>query len=48
MGRRWLTRKGDYILKSDLPIGVQTMILKSIVYLVLFLITGTKKIRNLQ
>ena len=25
MGRRWLTRKGSYILKSNLPIGVQNM-----------------------
>ena len=30
MGRRWLTRKGNYILKSNLPIGVQNMTLKSI------------------
>ena len=30
MGRRWLTRKGNYILKSYLPIGVQNMTLKSI------------------
>ena len=29
MGRRWLTRKGNYILKSKLPIGVQNMTLKS-------------------
>ena len=30
MGRRWLIRKGNYILKSNLPIGVQNMTLKSI------------------
>ena len=30
MGRRWLTRKGNYILKFNLPIGVQNMTLKSI------------------
>ena len=30
MGRRWLTRKGNYILKSNLLIGVQNMTLKSI------------------
>ena len=30
MGRQWLNRKGNYILKSNLPIGVQNMTLKSI------------------
>ena len=30
MGRRWLTSKGNSILKSNLPIGVQNMTLKSI------------------
>ena len=30
MGWQWLTRKGNYILKSNLPIGVQNMTLKSI------------------
>ena len=30
MGRRWLTRKDNSILKSNLPIGVQNMTLKSI------------------
>ena len=34
MGRQWSTRKGNYILKSNLPIGVQNMTLKSIVNLV--------------
>ena len=29
MGQRSLTRKGNYILKSNLPIGVQNMTLKS-------------------
>ena len=29
MGRRWLTRNGNCILKSNLPIGVQNMTLKS-------------------
>ena len=28
MGRRWLTGKGNYILKSNFPIGVQNMTLK--------------------
>ena len=31
MGRRWLTRKGNYILKSNLLIDVQNMTLKSTV-----------------
>ena len=30
MERRWLTRKGNYILKFNLPIGVQNMALKSV------------------
>ena len=30
---RWLTRKGNYILKSNLPIDVQNMTLKSIDFL---------------
>ena len=30
MGRRLLTRKDNYILKSNLPISVQNMTLKSI------------------
>ena len=30
MERRRLTRKGNYILKYNLPIGVQNMTLKSI------------------
>ena len=30
MGRRCSTKKGNYILKSNLPIGVKTMILKSL------------------
>ena len=30
MGRRWLSRNGNYILKSNLPIDVQNMTLKSI------------------
>ena len=30
MGRRWLTSKGNYILKFSLPISVQNMTLKSI------------------
>ena len=34
MGRRWSTRKGNYILKSNLPIGVQNMTLKSESYVV--------------
>ena len=30
MGRRWLTRKVNYILKSNLPISLQNINLKSI------------------
>ena len=29
MGRQWLTRKGNYILKSNLSTGIQNMTLKS-------------------
>ena len=30
MGRGWITRKGNYVLKFNLPIGVQNMTFKSI------------------
>ena len=30
MGWLWLTRKGNYILKSNLPIGIQNITLKSV------------------
>ena len=40
MGRGWLTRKDNYILKSNLPIGVQNMTLKSIEVVVAVKVVG--------
>ena len=48
MGRRGLTRKGNYILKSNLPIGVQNTTLKSIgkyVYDYFYIIVSNKYYR---
>ena len=38
MGRRRITRKGIYILKFNLPIGVQNMTLKSIDIIIIIII----------
>ena len=40
MGRRWLTRKVKYILKTKLPIGVQNMNLKSRVLMTTLIVTS--------
>ena len=46
MGRRWSTRKSNYILKSNLPIGVQNMTLKSIYNSIVKYTKNTKRKRK--